>query len=249
MWRLYSNASMSIIRISDMQVFLNVLIWVMLMVILLIILSVAGDLQPTYISLDAYRPYHDYITCVPTRQTAFTVVLAIILAYCGLIILVGLFVAYKVRSIPYSVYDESKTIAFSMYNVSFFVILLAALRLSNAASREVLFVLQSMAIVIAVVITLSTILYSKFSYIKRGDTTSTMRGSTTRSGSTTRPKLSSPSIGSSEDDKSVRLSAYKERVSQLETLLKKNSISFPAWTYKAGGSEMSVSASKSELVQ
>lgn len=229
-WRLYSNASMTIIRISDLQVFLNVLIWVLIMAILLIAFSIAGNLQPTYVTLDPYRPARDYIACIPANPGPHTVALAVILAYSGLIILAGLFVAYKVSKIPYQVYDESNTISFSMYNVAFFVILLAALRLSNAASREVLFVLQSVGLVLCVVITLSSLLFTKVSYMMNGD--SSLSGTSLRMSRSVK-HLSSSKASGGELSQTTRdeLKEYKERVNMLETLLKKNKIKIPDWKH------------------
>jgi hypothetical protein len=243
---------MEIIKISDLQVFINILIWFLIMSILLIAITIAGDLQPTYVSLDPYRPANDYYACIPTRPAAFTGVVIAILTYCGLIILVGLFVAYKVRRIPFQVYDESSTISFSMYNVAFFVVVLAALRLSNAASKEVLFVLQSVGLVLCVVITLTSLAFTKVTFILRGDTVmSTSQSSrdvrtsaSVRGGSALKSSPSDVDLEAKGDKGAVQ--AHKDRIIFLESLLRKNKISFPAWGATGSDSKSESSSEDSD---
>jgi hypothetical protein len=164
-WRMYSNKSMAIIRISDFQVMSILGVFVGIMIVLLIILSAAGDPRPAYVSLDPYRPYRDYLICSPAKEAAFNVLLALILGYGLSIILVGVVVSFKVRQVPIAIFDESRTINFVVYNVSFFSILLTALRLSKVASREVLFAVQSIGIIVCILVTVISIFFSRFEKI------------------------------------------------------------------------------------
>ena len=203
---------MDIIKISDVQLALNLAIFVLIMVILMIAMSFAGNLQPQYVALDAYRPYQDYYSCAPTSLDGFNAVLGVVLAAAFLFILVGLVLAWKVRQIPFAIYDESKVhvaveakekpswltpvcfslqvIAFSMYNVAFFSIVLVALRLSRATSRDVLFGLQSIGIVICSMVTLLTLFVSKTNWIRStnnsaASTRNNTRGNTNPVGTST----------------------------------------------------------------
>eukprot|EP01122_Echinamoeba_exundans_P011377 TRINITY_DN4505_c0_g1_i1.p1 TRINITY_DN4505_c0_g1~~TRINITY_DN4505_c0_g1_i1.p1 ORF type:complete len:803 (+),score=109.75 TRINITY_DN4505_c0_g1_i1:133-2541(+) len=164
-WRLYHNKSMSIIKISDLQVMSILGIFIGIMVILLIILSAAGAPRPVYVSLDPHRPYRDYYICGPGNETAFNVFLALILGYGLAIIIVGVVVSFKVRQVPIAIFDESKSINFVVYNVSFFSVLLASLRLSKVGSREALFVVQSVGIIVCVIVTVLSIFVSRFAKI------------------------------------------------------------------------------------
>eukprot|EP01122_Echinamoeba_exundans_P013345 TRINITY_DN5819_c0_g1_i1.p1 TRINITY_DN5819_c0_g1~~TRINITY_DN5819_c0_g1_i1.p1 ORF type:complete len:790 (-),score=104.43 TRINITY_DN5819_c0_g1_i1:170-2539(-) len=164
-WRLYSNKSMTVIKISDGQVMSILGVFVGIMVVLLIILSAAGDPRPIYVSLDPYRPHKDYLICGPSNETAFNVLLALILGYGLAIIVIGVVVSFKVRQVPIAIFDESRTINFVIYNVSFFSILLAVLRLSKVGSRDVLFAIQSVGIIICILITVVSLFFSRFAKI------------------------------------------------------------------------------------
>jgi hypothetical protein len=164
-WRLYHNKSMSVIKISDLQVMSILGVFIGIMIVLLIILSAAGNPHPIYVSLDPHRPYRDYYVCGPTNETAFNVFLALILGYGLAIIIVGVVVSFKVRQVPIAIFDESKSINFVVYNVAFFAVLLGSLRLSKVGSREALFVVQSVGIIVCVIVTVSSIFVSRFAKI------------------------------------------------------------------------------------
>eukprot|EP01122_Echinamoeba_exundans_P000788 TRINITY_DN1071_c0_g1_i9.p1 TRINITY_DN1071_c0_g1~~TRINITY_DN1071_c0_g1_i9.p1 ORF type:complete len:145 (+),score=24.03 TRINITY_DN1071_c0_g1_i9:473-907(+) len=139
-----------------------------------------------------------------------------------------------------------------MYNVAFFVVVLAALRLSNAASKEVLFVLQSVGLVLCVIITLTSLAFTKVTFIMRGDTVM----STSQSSREGRTSASIRGVGSginkstpsevdleSKGNNNSSIRAHKDRIVFLESLLRKNNITFPAW--KAGGSSSDSATSSS----
>lgn len=78
------------------------------MIILMIAMSIAGNLQPQYVSLDWYRPYQNYFACAPNNQTGFNIVLGLVIGFCGVLISIGLFVAWSIRKIPDEIYNESR---------------------------------------------------------------------------------------------------------------------------------------------
>lgn len=116
-YRLYSNPSLNAAHLGDLELFLQLSIFVIIMIILLIALSIAGEPAATYFNLDQYRPYKNYIDCSTAYPGRFTGALSAVLVYAGLVTLVGLFVAWRVRDIPNIVFDESQTIGFSIYSI------------------------------------------------------------------------------------------------------------------------------------
>lgn len=107
-WRLFANQSMDIVRISDMDLLLSFVPVVFVMAILLISMSIAGNLRAGIVVVDNYRASLNYWDCMPQQSAGWLGALIAVLIYAGLIILGGLALAWKVRQIPYSVYDESK---------------------------------------------------------------------------------------------------------------------------------------------
>lgn len=81
---------------------------------MLILISSVGNPEAVVQVVDPYRPVYNYYTCQSSMPTAFITLLSILLGYNGLLIVTGLYLAYRVRVIPFSIYDESKIIAFSV---------------------------------------------------------------------------------------------------------------------------------------
>lgn len=88
--------------------------------------------------------------------------------------------AIQVRRVPLKVYDESKIIGFAIYNTLIFSLIVAIIQASGQIDRELLFGLRSVGIILACLVSLSTLFYSKIQHIRRydsGDTSATMNTS------------------------------------------------------------------------
>jgi hypothetical protein len=84
--------------------------------------------------------------------------------------------AIQVRRVPLKVYDESKIIGFAIYNTLIFSIIVAIIQASGQINPDLLFGLRSVGILLACLVSLSTLFYSKIQHIRRydsGDTSAT----------------------------------------------------------------------------
>jgi hypothetical protein len=78
----------------------------------------------------------------------------------------GIYLAIRVRVIPYGMYNESKIIGFAIYNVSFFAILIAVLQIANVADRKTVYGVTSAFTIAGCLITTGMLFISKFFLMK-----------------------------------------------------------------------------------
>ncbi len=101
---------------------------------------------------------------------------SLLIGYYEALLIWGSVLAIQVRRVPLKVYDESKIIGFAIYNTLIFSIIVAIIQASGQIDRELLFGLRSVGIILACLVSLSTMYYSKIQHIRRydsGDTTMT----------------------------------------------------------------------------
>lgn len=122
-WRLFSNEGVTIFKITDMQLGLGVLIVVSIEVILCILISSLANPTQTKIVVDPLRPFFDYDVC--STNTAWFTLIGILGGYNLLIIVIGIYLAIRIRVIPLSAYNESKVRRQQLFE-ALFTYLLAA---------------------------------------------------------------------------------------------------------------------------
>jgi len=142
--------------------------------IVIIIWEAAFPLKSWRILVDPLKPANDYVLCGSslavstggdTAQTAFIATLGSIKA---ILLIVGIILSIAVRKQP-SEFNESQTIAFSIYNISFCLICLLAIWLAITDSNYTLkYILRSVVILWGVTITLIVIFGRKLYYISIG---------------------------------------------------------------------------------
>jgi len=162
-WRvvviLRASKKLKRVVISNWQVARIVLIFLGVEVILLIIYSAVGRPKGAVRVVDLYRPHFDYKQC--SYDTAQIVTLAVLGAYKVGMIVYGCFLAFSIRKIPFKVFNESKVIGFTIYNVSFFSALTVAVQLAIKDNITTVFVLRSFGIMIGTVVTVGVIMIQK----------------------------------------------------------------------------------------
>jgi hypothetical protein len=178
-WRifsLWSNDSVKVFRISDAMVAGLLGLFVLPDIPLLLAWTFTGNVKATLVVVDQYRPIKNYVDCSSNGTTAPALLWTVfgwhvrsdflghairqfgLTFSCSqmLLFIVGSGLAWKVRRIPMKMYDESKAIAFSIYNVGFFGIILAVLL--SVASTDYL-VLYGILVFLATVGTLITVTF------------------------------------------------------------------------------------------
>jgi signal transduction histidine kinase len=218
---------MAVFKISDLTVAAVVGALMGPDIILLIIYQVVAEPRLELVVVDPYRISLNYYTCV--TNSSGPILLWIIFGIHMATFAVGAYLAWKVRLIPYKIYDESKSIAFSIYNVGFFGVILAVILNVAQASHYVLFGLLVFLCVAGSLITVNVLFGSKLYWVKRGFDSSTSSGGSSRTttgsgGYTAKSSLgnhmSSPMTSSAGKD-SGKLESAQNRIEKLEKRIKK----------------------------
>src|SRR5690606_32745345 len=102
-------------RVSNRKVLLFLSILVAIDVLLLVLWTAFSKMEAVEVIVDEHRINQNYESC--SSSTAGKIFVWILVAYKGLLILYGGYLALRVRTIPMKLYDESKIIAFCIYNV------------------------------------------------------------------------------------------------------------------------------------
>jgi len=118
----------------------------------------------------------------------FAVLLAI---YNMGLMLYGVVLSWMLRNVQWTLFNESKAIAFAMYNMFFFSVLIGALEVSDAVARDTMFIVRSLGIFAGAFIAVAVLFLPKIYYI--------CKGVRTLDGSTSRSKDSKLSINDQED--------------------------------------------------
>jgi hypothetical protein len=204
-----------------LQLTLIVLIVVGVEIVLCILVSAIANPSLTFVVRDLVRPSTNIPIC--SSGTAQFVLVIILAVYNALIIMYGIYLAIRVRVIPFSQYNESKIIGFSIYNAAFFTIIMFIIQASDATDRTALFVLMSFALFFGCLGTTAPLFISKYSQIRNpkmnSSPSSTKMGGSTASASRyksgARP---ASSVQSSDED----IPTSRNKDEQIEQLVKKN---------------------------
>lgn len=178
-WRvmvLLTTRTIDLIVITNMDVLLRVIMISTPMIVLLIVNSLITPKSGiTRIVLDTHRPYYDYYQCA--SNTAVNVIQWVSIAYGILLFIIGAFFGFKVRSVPMNIYDESKIIGFSIYNVGFFGVLLLIIN-NIELSYSNKYVLTCALLIVSNLITINTLMIHKVIYLSNS---SSVKGSSSGS--------------------------------------------------------------------
>jgi hypothetical protein len=218
--RLYYANTITIMRISNLQVALTILIIVVIQSILSILMVTVTDLKAHLTIVDQYRVSKNYWVC--HWGTALRILFGINVGYAACLLAWGSFLAYRIRKVPISIYDESKVIAFSIYNTAFFGAIVIVIQLAVAnTNRQVTFIITAICCFLGAAITTSTLFAAKWYAIYGPSKTSLSRAS---AGGTSDSALTSSSSRSGGRDGSVAREApthdekkrYKKKIADLK---------------------------------
>lgn len=166
-WRvlkLSSTRTLKIFKITDTELLISILIALGGDAIICSVQAAVVDMTPVLVVVDPYRPRYNYYECPFTNQT--TGISAALIAYNGLICALGLIIAWKMRKLKNPVFNESKIIAFSMYNVAFFAVIVIILQFTRATNRELLYILRSTGIILGTGISVAAVFLTKLTMNK-----------------------------------------------------------------------------------
>jgi hypothetical protein len=166
------------------------------------------------------------------------VLFGISVAYAFALLVWGTYLAYKIRKVPISIYDESKVIAFSIYNTCFFGIIVIVIQLAiGNSNRYLTFMITAVCCFLGAMVTTGCLFGAKLFAIYRPGKEYRSSGTMgTSSSGDSRSKPGSASTGSIARESSydhrgqkyrkkykalkARSKDQAERIRQLETLAK-----------------------------
>lgn len=219
-YTLFTNESMTVFKISDLTVFGIVAALMVPDIILMIVYQVVANPRLELIVVDPYRPSLNYYNCVSNSSGA--TILWVIFGLHMATFVVGAYLAWQVRLIPFKIYDESKSIAFSIYNVGFFGIILAVILNVAQATHYVLFGLLCFLCVAGSLITINILFGSKMYWVTNGfSSTSSGSSRTTSGGRSLHLSTHTMSSAQTRERDANRLENANKRIEKLEKRVKK----------------------------
>jgi len=123
------------------------------------------DLAEKVTKSDEYQG-ENYTECEETAVSITFIVLLVV--YNSLLLAYGVFLSWVLRNVQWALFNESKSIAFAMYNLFFFGALIGGLQVSDAVERETMFVVRCALILCAVFVAVAVIFLPKIYYIAKG---------------------------------------------------------------------------------
>jgi hypothetical protein len=155
------------VKFTNTRLFLFVGILVGVELVILVLWTSISTIQATLIQPDPVRPALDVQLCT-FRETDYIFV-GILGVYKLLVLIAGVIFSIRIWNFHMAAFNESRQIAFSMYNLVFFSVLaiVAVAALDQVTQRVASYVLRSVSILLAISITLVVLFVPKvFSTLK-----------------------------------------------------------------------------------
>jgi gamma-aminobutyric acid type B receptor len=217
---LLNTRSMDIIVVSNLQVGLIVLAIVLGQVVLSVFAVSLTSLESTVHVVDPYRISSNYMVC--TFSKSLKAVFGVNVAIAGLLLAWGSYLCWKIKDIPMSKYDESKSIAFSVYNVAFFAALVIAIQLAvGNSNRDLTFMLTAICCFAGALITTCVLFTTKVLAIYKP---SALKDSSSSSTSTTHLSTQSSPSSSRKQSHTSSPSGLDSDASMIQMLKKDNAV-------------------------
>jgi len=173
-WRLYRIFSSSINQmrqrkpINNLQLAIPVIVLCAIDAILIIIWEAVFHIVAEVIVVDPLRPALNYIRCTSPNYTAWTAFIGTLGGLKAVVILVGIWLAIVCRKQP-SEFNESKYVAYALYNQLFCIcILLAIWQAIPNENYNLAYILRSIVFLWGISLTLISIFAQKIYFTCRG---------------------------------------------------------------------------------
>ena len=200
--KIFTADSLSTFGISTAQVVIWVSIIVGVKVGFSIITTSVSSIKAVIHTVDPIRPSKSYYVC--TFPLAAKIVFGFDMAYAACLLTWGSYLAFKVRKVKRAQYDESNVIAFSIYNVFFFAVIVVAVQFAIGNSyRNLTFLLTVICSVLGACITASCLFGTKVYAIHRREYKSSHSQSATNSTGSRSKNYSSGRVEKAEEMKQV----------------------------------------------
>jgi len=227
--RIFTTTDLRIFQITNTTLVAILGIIISIEATLLAIWSGTSRPQAIVNVVDPLRPSKNHMVC--SNGKSGTAMLSILVAYKLLIVFYGIYMSIRIWKIPLKQFNESRAIAFSMYNMLCFGILAFGLQVSKSIDDPAMFIVRSICLLLSTFFTVVSIFVPKIIHICTGktgyssaSTDKTTTGMTTYSAKSPKNYPSSPhqmSTNSSTIAQEDTTSAIASMENELETLKKK----------------------------
>jgi rhodanese-related sulfurtransferase len=161
---LYSTKSLKIIVVPNSHVALELLVILAIQAILSILMVTVSGLKSQIHLVDEYRPLYNYATCTFTRTMKILFYLNIV--FVALLWAAGSYLAFRVRAIATSAYDESQVIIFAIYNTAIFGIISLIIHFTiGNTNRFLVFMIMVICCILGTLITTCMLFIPKCKHI------------------------------------------------------------------------------------
>ena len=161
-WRIhliFSKKTFEVFKISNRKVMFVLGIILLVDVTLLAVWTGISKTRLQENIIDEYRISENYNSCYSAKGG--TIMIWIIVASKILQIIYGGYLALRVRTIPMKQYDESKIIAFCIYNVGLVAIIVSILQATNPTGRYVIFGINSFLVILSTGVAINSMMITK----------------------------------------------------------------------------------------
>lgn len=149
--RIYTQGLQSV-RVSNRKVAFYCLLFYLPQLILNILWTSLDPLRPTVVVLDPIRPKYNYTVCESDNRNGATVFAVLTLVYSAMMLLTACYLAWRVRR-AYSIFNDAKPIALSMYIFTLVSMIVVVVQLSlnspDFNSQKVVFAVRSAGVLLA----------------------------------------------------------------------------------------------------
>jgi hypothetical protein len=246
-WRihmLFNEQSLKMFKISNVKLGLILMAFLLSEAALVIIIAVyQADI--IMITPDTFRPSTWYLQCVDNEISfAFTI---IVVVANGVLLMFGLYLAIRIRKLKRKLYNESRILAFIIYNIALLSVLVTILQFVGSVNREVLFIVRSLAIVIGNSVAVISLYANKIYYIRTLDNTSPNGTQTVQDTATSNLSnhISDSSVREQMDKLVKENQDLKQRLGEYEAKSKQSQVTSVAQTKEEKQEESSSSSSES----
>lgn len=223
--RIFTMSDLKVFQITNLNLFIILSLIVGFEIALLSIWSATSNPVAVVKVIDPLRPARNIFVCQggPSGKP----MLGLLVAYKLAMVLSGIYMSIRVWKIPLKQFNESRPIAFSMYNMLCFGILAFALQVSGSIADPTMFIIRSIILIISTFFTVIAIFVPKIIHIYTGHTgrtSETMSTNKTGTGSRTvgtHSKSRAPVNSSSYDSHGLDSVKQERSVAALEEELDK----------------------------
>ncbi|KYR02853.1 G-protein-coupled receptor family 3 protein 3 [Tieghemostelium lacteum] len=134
-WLIFDNPELKTITITNLQLFPWITSLIFINTLLMAIITTVGGLQQISVQGIDKLSKNEYLQkCIMNDKG--DIALYILLAYFGLLLIIGVFVSWKIRIVDIAEFNESKPIANTLYAISFSLFVIVSLVVSPQSEQD-----------------------------------------------------------------------------------------------------------------